>query len=126
MANIRIENVDALEVEMHATMRMRTTQEWFQLFRDTKVCAIGKVNTMADLFTDEHVAARGMLVDVPMPYGLPGTLGLPNSPMHLSGTPANATRTMPEHGGDTRAVLREWLQSTDEELDALQESGALK
>jgi crotonobetainyl-CoA:carnitine CoA-transferase CaiB-like acyl-CoA transferase len=107
-------------------LRKRTTQEWFETFRDTKVCAIGKVNSIADLFADEHVAARGMLVDVPMPYGIEGSLKAPNSPVHLSGTPADAARPMPDHGGDTTEVLQSWLGMEDAELAALRASGAIK
>ena len=95
----RLENVDALEAGLNEALRARTTDEWFAIIQPANVCAIGKVNTIADLFDDPHVAARKMLVDIPMPYGKPGTLTLPNSPMHLSGTPAVVGKTMPEHGG---------------------------
>ena len=122
----RIENVDALEAEIQPALRRRTTGEWFETFRDTKVCAIGKVNSIADLFEDEQVAARGMLVDVPMPYGMEGTLQAPNSPVHLSSTPANAARPMPEHGGDTEAVLHSWLGMESAEIEALRSAGAIK
>ena len=47
----------------------------------------GQRNTSADLFHDPQIAARNMLVDLPLPYGKPGTLALPNSPIHLSETP---------------------------------------
>ncbi len=122
----RIENVDALEAELDRAFSTRTTDEWFTVLREANVCAIGKVNTIADLFHDPHVAARQMLVDVPMPYGLEGTLKLPNSPMHLSETPAHASRPMPEHGGDTSDVLTTWLAMSAEEVAALRGSGAIK
>lgn len=122
----RIENVEALDTELHAAMSKRTTGEWFAILRDSNVCAIGKVNGVADLFEDEHVAARQMLVDVPMPYGLPGTLKLPASPMRLSGTPAKATTPMPEHGGDTDGVLGEWLGLSGSEVEDLRGSGVIK
>ncbi len=105
----RLENVDALELELSAAIRQRTTDEWFELLEPANACALGKVNTIADLFEDPHVAARGMLVDIPMPYGKPGTLTLPNSPLHLSNTPTVVGQTMPEHGGDTDRVLARWL-----------------
>lgn len=122
----RLENIDALEVELSAAIRQRTTDEWFELLEPANACALGKVNTIADLFEDPHVAARGMLVDIPMPYGKPGTLTLPNSPLHLSNTPAVVGQTMPEHGGDTDRVLAQWLGISPDETASLRQRGIVK
>jgi crotonobetainyl-CoA:carnitine CoA-transferase CaiB-like acyl-CoA transferase len=61
-----------------------------------------------------------------MPYGLPGSLVLPNSPVRLSGTPATVGRTMPEHGGDTDEVLRSWLGLDASAIGALRARGVVK
>lgn len=123
---VRIENVEALEAELIPTLRTKTTAQWFEILRDTKVCTVGKVNEIADLFDDPHVRARNMLVEVPMPYGLPGTLSLPNTPMHLSGTPAVVGAPMPEHGGDTAEVLASWLGLASAETARLRAAGVIK
>ncbi len=122
----RMENIDALETALNAALAKKTTDEWFAIIEPANVCAVGKVNTVADLFEDPHVAARKMLVDIPMPYGLPGSLKLPNSPIHLSGTPSVVGRTMPEHGGDTDDVLRDWAGITPEMAAALRARGIIK
>ncbi len=122
----RIENVEALEIELNAALSQRTTQEWFEILRDTNVCAIGKVNSIADLFGDPHVAAREMLVDIPMPYGLPGSLKAPNSPLHMSETPTVVGPPMPEHGGDTDSVLSSWLAMHSSEIERLRTAGVIK
>lgn len=122
----RIENVEALEAELTVTLATKTTEEWFAILRDTNVCAVGKVNSIADLFADPHVAARGMLVDVPLPYGLAGSLTLPASPMHLSETPAVVGAPMPEHGGDTDVVLARWLGLAPAAVAALRATSAIK
>jgi crotonobetainyl-CoA:carnitine CoA-transferase CaiB-like acyl-CoA transferase len=122
----RLEHVDALEEALSTTLKERTTDEWFETIQPANACAIGKVNSVADLFEDPHVAAREMLVDVPMPYGKSGTLKLANSPMHLSGTPAVVGRTMPEHGGDTDSVLQAWLGMEAEEVESLRLRGIVK
>lgn len=122
----RLENIDALEDGLNAALAKRTTEEWFGIIEPANVCAIGKVNTIADLFDDPHVAARNMLVDLPMPYGKPGSLTLPNSPMHLSGTPTVVGKTMPEHGGDTDDVLQQWLGMSADDVGRLRASGAVK
>lgn len=122
----RLENVDVLETELSAAIRERTTDEWFDLLEPANVCALGKVNTIADLFHDPHVAARAMLVDIPMPYGKPGTLKLPNSPIHLSATPAVVGRPMPEHGGDTDDVLEHWLGMDPDDTETLRLRGIVR
>lgn len=122
----RLENVEVLEAELRGVFLQRSTEDWFELIEPASVCSIGKVNSVADLFDDPHVAARKMLVDVPMPYGLPGTLKLPNSPMHLSATPTVVGRTMPEHGGDTEDVLRHWAGVAREEVARLRDAGIVK
>ena len=122
----RLENVDALELELCEALAAKTTEEWFEVIEPANVCSVGKVNTIADLFEDPHVAARGMLVDVPMPYGLPGTLTLPNSPMHLSATPTVVGKPMPGHGGDSDSVLQEWLGMRAVEVERLRTSGVVK
>ena len=122
----RIANVDTLETAMHASFRTKTTDEWFAILRDTNVCALGKVNSIADLFHDPQIAARNMLVDLPLPYGKPGTLALPNSPIHLSETPTVVGRPMPEHGGDTDAVLHALLGLGADEIADLRERAVIK
>jgi len=123
---LRLDHVHELEAELTAALRKRATAEWFSILEPANVCAIGKVNTIADLFSDPQVAARNMLVDVPMPYGKPGSLKLPNSPMHLSGTPTVVGQPMPEHGGDTDSVLGSWLSMAPAEVERLRASGAIK
>ena len=123
---LRLQHVHELEAELTSALSARTTREWFDILEPANVCAIGKVNTIADLFTDPQVAARNMLVDIPMPYGKPGSLKLPNSPMHLSGTPTVVGQPMPEHGGDTDSVLSAWLGMPPARIAELRSNQAIK
>jgi len=123
---LRLQHVHELEAELTSALRARTTREWFDILEPANVCAIGKVNTIADLFTDPQVAARNMLVDIPMPYGKPGSLKLPNSPIHLSGTPTVVGQPMPEHGGDTDSVLSAWLGMATARIAELRSNQAIK
>ncbi len=122
----RLENVDLLESQLSEALAAKTTDEWFAILEPANVCAIGKVNTIADLFDDPHVAARNMLIDIPMPYGKPGTLKLPNSPLHLSGTPTVVGRPMPGHGGDTSEVLGSWAGIPAADIADLRARGVIK
>jgi CoA:oxalate CoA-transferase len=122
----RLENIDELEQQLVEALRKRTTNEWFDILEPANVGAIGKVNTIADLFEDPHVEARKMLVEIPLPYGKPGTLKLPNSPLHLSKTPPVVGRPMPEHGGNTDEILNGWLKMERREIEALRRGGVIK
>lgn len=122
----RLENVDELEANLCDVLAAHTTDEWFALLEPANVCAIGKVNSIADLFDDPHVAARNMLVDIPMPYGKPGALKLPNSPLHLSATPTVVGRPMPEHGGNTDEVLGAWAGMDRADVEDLRARGVIK
>jgi CoA:oxalate CoA-transferase len=122
----RLENVDLLERELTRALKERTTDEWFAIIEPANVCAVGKVNTVADLFDDPHVKARGMLVELPLPYGKPGALKLPNSPIRLSKTPTVVGKPMPEHGGDTDDVLQRWVGFSATEIGELRAGGVIK
>lgn len=122
----RLENIASLEYELTRTLKEKTTDAWFQILKISDCCSIGKVNNISDLFTDEHVKDRNALVDIPLPYGKPGTLKLPNTPIKLSETPATINGPMPEHGGDTNTILETWLGLSTEEIASLKEKGAIK
>jgi len=122
----RVRNVEALEAELGTALRRRTTEEWFQLLVRADCCSVGKVNTIADLFDDPHVQARGALVDVPLPYGKPGSLKLPNTPIRLSKTPARVGRPMPGHGEHTDEILRGWLGCSDDRIAELRAAGIIR
>ncbi len=122
----RLENVGALELALGEALGSRSTEDWFALLEPANCCSLGKVNTIDDLFQDAHVAAREMLVDLPLPYGKEGSVTLPNSPLRLSATPTVVGEPMPEHGGDTDDVLGTWLGMAPEDIAGLRAGGVIK
>ena len=122
----RLDNIEALEYELTRTLQEKNSDAWFEIFGISDCCSVGKVNSISDLFTDEHIKARDALIDIPLPYGKPGTLKLPNTPIKLSSTPATIKKPMPEHGGDTNTILETWLGLSTEEIASLKEKGAIK
>jgi CoA:oxalate CoA-transferase len=122
----RVKHVEELEAELTSALKMRSTEEWFHIIQPANVCSIGKVNSIADLFEDPHVEARDMLVDVPLPYGMEGSLKLPRSPMHLSETPTVVRKGMPGQGEATDTVLREWGGYTLDEVAAFRDQGVVR
>ena len=75
---------------------------------------------MADIATDPHYAARGMLQAVQMDDG--SELVVPGFVPKLSETPGGHRRNAPALGQDTDAVLRE-VGLSDEQIDALRQRG---
>lgn len=65
----------------------------------------GPVNTIADIFADPHVAARGTLIEVE--DGAGGTITVPGVVPRLSDTPGRVTHAGPALGNATQRVLSE-------------------
>jgi succinyl-CoA:(S)-malate CoA-transferase subunit A len=75
---------------------------------------VGKLNSIADIFEDEHFAARGNLVTVEE-NGL-GPVVLPGVVPRLSATPGRVTNLGPPLGDATYEVMRELLDLTAAEI----------
>lgn len=109
------EAVDAMVVKWVESL---TRDEVMELCLEAQV-PCGGVNSIADIFEDEHFHARDMLVPVDVP-GV-GEVVVPGVVPRLSATPGRIEHLGPEFGDATEAVLREYLGLDDEELAALRE-----
>ena len=81
---------------------MRSSAEWIKLLEQANV-PCGPINTIAQVFADPQVHARGLRVELPHP-----TLGsVPSvaSPLRLSKTPVRYRHASPALGADTADVL---------------------
>jgi crotonobetainyl-CoA:carnitine CoA-transferase CaiB-like acyl-CoA transferase len=65
----------------------------------------GPINSVADVFADPQVIARGMRLDLPDPAVKGGSVPSIRSPFVFDGEPAVARRASPEIGADTADVL---------------------
>ena len=83
----------------------------------------GPINSIADIFHDPHVQARGLLQQILVPELGPVTV--PTSLPHLSRSPGEVRHLGPRLGSDTEPVLREWLGLTDEEIGDLRQKGII-
>ena len=82
-----------------------------------KQVPVGKVNSIADIFADEHFQARGNLAHVEA-EGL-GEVVVPGVLPTLSATPGRITNLGPTLGNATDDVLRDLLGIPAEEIDRL-------
>ena len=76
--------------------------EWVEEIRDAGV-PCGPVNTLADVFSDEHVLNSGMLRELNHPAA--GTLKMLASPMLVDGERLPIRRPPPTLGQHTEEIL---------------------
>ena len=112
----RVANRDVLIPLMNEASRTRTTKEWIETFEAMHV-PCGPINTIADVFADPQVIARGMKVE--MLHPLAGTVPLVASPVRLSETPVGYRLPPPLLGQHTAEVLAGELGLDAEEIDRL-------
>jgi crotonobetainyl-CoA:carnitine CoA-transferase CaiB-like acyl-CoA transferase len=112
----RIANRHTLATEIEGELSRRPAAEWTELLLEAGVPA-GPINTMAEVFSDPHVLARDMLVE--LEHATLGPIKLPGVPMKLHATPAIARTAPPVLGQHTREVLTGLCGVTDSDVDAL-------
>ncbi len=119
-ARDRVEHHAALLDRMRTLLRTRPRAEWLTRLEQAKITS-GPINTAADVEADPHIAARGMIREVP--HHAAGSVRVVGSPLHLSATPPRYRRGIPAPGGDTDSVLADFAAMTAEEIAAAREAG---
>lgn len=118
----RLANRDAIEAIVADRVRPLAGAELLARMTARGVPA-GPVNTIAQVFADPVVAARGTVhrfvrddgVEVPS-VAFPGK---------LSATPARFESPPPRLGAHSRAILADWLGAAPDEIDRLAAAGAI-
>lgn len=100
----------------------RGTREWVGLLEQHAV-PCGPINTVADVFADEQVRARGMQIAMEHPQA--GSVPLVASPIRLSDTPVQYRAAPPQLGQHTLEVLHERLGLSPQAIEELRGKGVL-
>jgi len=118
----RLANRDALVALIAAAMKTRTTAQWMQeLEREGVPC--GPINTIDEVFADEHVRHRGLRFDLPHAHA-PSVPQVAN-PIRFSRTDIEYGLPPPVLGQHTEDVLRDWLGMPQREIASLKEKGVV-
>jgi len=118
----RLQHRDVLIPLLRSATVQRTTADWIALLEKAGV-PCGPINSIADVFADPQVRARGL--QMAMPHAGGADVALVANPIRLSDTPVQYREAPPQLGQHTRAVLHDILKMNDEDIDALQSKGAL-
>ncbi len=115
----RVERVSELDAAIGLWTARATVGEVLAALEKAGVPA-GRIYTVADIASDPHYQARGMLASLQMDDG--STLAVPGIVPKLSLTPGQHRRNAPALGQDTDAVLHE-LGLTPAQIQGLKDKG---
>ncbi|WP_341646249.1 CaiB/BaiF CoA transferase family protein [Thauera sp. SDU_THAU2] len=118
----RVENRAVLIPMLKKLTVERTTADWVAAL-EARAVPCGPINSLADVFADPQVLARGLKVTMPHPVA--GEVPLVASPMRLSATPVDYRLPPPMLGEHTDEVLATTLGLDAGEIARLRESGVL-
>ena len=117
----RSANRDAMNAEIAAITKTRTSQEWIETFNEAGVPA-GHIYAIDEVFADPQVQHLGMAAPVRHPEL--GDIELVAQPIKMSASEFSVRRPTPALGEHTREVLEEAGFPLDE-IDALVRAGVI-
>ncbi len=119
---LRTENHAELEPLLAAVLTERTVVEWCAVLGEAGVPS-GPLCDVGDVFANEQVAARDMIVEIDHPVA--GRQAMPNSPLKFSQTPINLETPAPLLGQHTDEVLSQILGLAEDEIAELRAEGVI-
>ncbi|MBI4188941.1 MAG: CoA transferase [Betaproteobacteria bacterium] len=118
----RVKNREEITRLLNEVFAKRTTREWVKLLDDAGV-ANGPINTIAQVFQEPQVQARGLRFE--LPHAVAGKVPLVASPMRFSETPIRHEVPPPTLGQHTDEILRGVLKKSDAEIAKLKAEGVV-
>ena len=118
----RVKNRDEITRLLNEVFARRTTREWVQLLDDAGV-ANGPINTIAQVFDEPQVRARGLKIE--LSHATAGKVELVASPMRFSDTPIKHELPPPALGQHTDEILRRILKKSAGEIAKLKHDGVV-
>lgn len=116
-----MENRGKLIALLQDVFRTKPASEWIEKIRAAGIPA-GPVNTVQGALTDEHILARGAVVEIEHPSV--GSARSIANPIRMSASPPEYRLPPPRLGEHTTTVLHE-LGLSNEEIDRLKTEDAV-
>ena len=118
----RVTNREEITRLLNEVFAARPTREWVELL-DAAGVSNGPINTIAQVFEEPQVIARGLKIE--LPHATAGKVPLVASPMRFSATPLKHEVPPPALGQHTDEILRSVLQKSDAEIAQLKQAGVV-
>ncbi|MBX9915087.1 MAG: CoA transferase [Pseudomonadaceae bacterium] len=118
----RVTNREVLVPLIRQVTVFKTTAQWIAALEQAGV-PCGPINSVAQVFADPHVQARGLRLDLPNSLG--GTTPQVASPLRLSVTPVEYRNAPPLLGEHTDLVLQRLLGLSPEQISSLRAAAVL-
>jgi formyl-CoA transferase len=118
----RVTNRVEITKLLAAIFNKKTTKDWVRLLDDAGV-ANGPINTIAEVFEEPQVLARGMQIE--LAHATAGKVTLVGSPMKFSATPITYETPPPALGQHTQEILEKVLHKSEAEIAQLQSTGII-
>ncbi|MFB6211887.1 MAG: CaiB/BaiF CoA transferase family protein [Halobacteriales archaeon] len=118
----RVENMDALEEELSAVFRERTTDEWVDLLADEHGLPVGPVFSVDEALHNEQTDARDVLTELEHPAV--GEIPAIEHPLNFRHAESGFEKAPPMLGEDTESILQAAGYSA-EEIAAMKDVGAI-
>lgn len=118
----RVRNNAALAVQIGDALRSRPCTDWLAAFQNAGIPA-APLNTLAELFEDDHVRALGMVREYS--HDALGLVKAVREPVTYDGQRSDPGRGPPQHGEHTRDILASDLGLDDAEIHRLFDEGVV-
>lgn len=119
---VRVAHRDELVAIVTDLMAAKASEYWLRALEEAEI-PCGPINTLAQVFADPQVRARGLKIDLPHPTA--GSVPSVANPIKYSSTTLAFELAPPELGAHTRMVLHEELGLSLKEIDRLREAGII-
>jgi crotonobetainyl-CoA:carnitine CoA-transferase CaiB-like acyl-CoA transferase len=118
----RVEHRDELIAILNEVFRTRSSRDWIDTLESAGI-PCGPINTIAEVFADPQVQARGMQLELQHPKL--GAVPSVASPINYSDTKISYDRAAPMLGEHTDEVLRDLLGVKSDEIERMRKLGII-
>ena len=115
----RVQAHDRIDQIIETWTRQYSKKDASKILQDVNIPA-GPVNTTPDMTSDPQTIARNFFVPIER-----GPTVVPGNPIKMKGLSTSDWSPCPPLGTDNHAVLSEWLDYSEEEIDELESSGVI-